>query len=100
MADPDDPISPAEAEVIAAIVDHIEPDSPLTDDELLYILETEVDPPPTMREIQSVLAILRMPHLHYRPGEPSTAVLDRMRALLTEPPAPAFNPEHFRLPPS
>lgn len=101
MAD-DDPISPAAAEVIAAVVDHIDPDSPLTDEQLFYILEAELDPPPTMDEIQDILAILRMPHLRYQPGESSDAVLDRMRQILTraEKPLAPFNPEHFRLPPS
>lgn len=82
VSDTDDPISAADAEVIAAVVDHIDPDSPLIDEQLYYILEAELDAPPTMDEIQAVLAILRMPHLRYQPGESSAAVLGRMRAML------------------
>jgi hypothetical protein len=55
-----------------------------------------------MDEIQTVLAILRMPHLRYQPGESSAEVLDRMREMLrrAENPSAPFNPERFRFPTS
>ncbi|TDP29849.1 hypothetical protein DFR75_112118 [Nocardia ignorata] len=90
----DDPISQEDAEIIAAVVDHIDPDTPLTDEQLQQVLAVELDPPPTLRAIRTVLAILRMPHVQYRPGEPSAAVLDRMRTMLedaeTNPPPPDY----------
>lgn len=78
----EDPISKQDAEVIAAVVDHIDPDTPLTDQQLHRAVGADLDPPPTLREVRTVLAILKMPHLDYQPGEPSGAVLDRMRAML------------------
>ncbi len=102
MADDEDPISPVAAELITVIVDQIEPDSQLTTELLHYIVSDLMDPPPTMPEVEAILEILRMPHVRYRPGEPSAAVLDRIREMLTraERPKPTFNPEDFRLPPS
>jgi hypothetical protein len=38
--------------------------------------------PPSLHDVRSALDILRMEHVGYTPGEPSTAVLDRMREML------------------
>ncbi|MFD4442551.1 hypothetical protein ACFWPK_22550 [Nocardia sp. NPDC058519] len=78
----DDPISSEEAAIMAAVIDAIEPDTSITAEHLHQQLVAEMADPPTLADVQSALAILRMPHLGYTPGESATAVLDRMRALL------------------
>lgn len=101
MSDAEDPIDPVAAELIAAIVDQIEPDSQLTAELLHYLVSDLRDPPPTMYEVEAVLDILRMPHVQYRPGEDAKMVLDRIREMLTAAEQrPTFNPDDFRLPPS
>lgn len=102
MPDDEDPISPVAAELVAVIVDQIEPDSQLTAELLHYIVSDLLDPPPTMGEVEAVLDILRMPHVQYRPGESSAVVLARIREMLAtaERPRAPFNPETFRLPPT
>ncbi|MFD4457721.1 hypothetical protein [Nocardia sp. NPDC058480] len=67
---------------MAAVIDAIEPDTSITAEHLHRHLVAEMSDPPSLVDVRSALAILRMPNLTYRPGESSAAVLDRMRAML------------------
>lgn len=77
---------------MAVIIDHIEPDQPLTADQLHRLLVAEVADPPSLRDVKNALAILAMPHVAYRPGESSAVVLDRMRDMLAAAEAPGEPP--------
>ncbi|MFC9966361.1 hypothetical protein ACFVH4_19200 [Nocardia ignorata] len=78
----DDPISTEEAAIMIAVIDMIEPDTALTAEHIHQQLVAEMSDPPTLGDVRNAVAILQMPHLGYRPGESSTEVLDRMRAML------------------
>ncbi|MFD4438962.1 hypothetical protein ACFWPK_04190 [Nocardia sp. NPDC058519] len=80
--DDGDPISPDEAALMAAVIDAIEPDTAITAEHLHRHLVAEISDPPSLVDVRSALAILRMPHVGYRPGESSAAVLDRLRDML------------------
>ncbi|MFF0546974.1 hypothetical protein ACFYTF_29470 [Nocardia thailandica] len=84
MPEDDDPIPAEQAAVMAVVIDHIEPDRPLTAEQLHALLVAEVAEPPSPADVRDALAILSMPHVGYRPGEPSAVVLERMRDMLDE----------------
>lgn len=67
---------------MVAVIDVVEPDTAITAEHVHRQLVAETSDPPSLTDVQNALAILRMPHLAYQPGESSAAVLDRMRALL------------------
>ena len=95
MSYDDELIPPNAAALIAAIIELIDPDSPMSDEQLHRALALELDPPATLAEVRSVLAMLATPRLEYRPGESAAAVLDRMRDLLdaaSDPPPPSRPP--------
>lgn len=77
---------------MAVIIDHIEPDQPLTAEQLHRLLVSEVADPPSLRDVKNALAILAMPDVKYRPGESSAAVLDRMRDMLAGAETPSEPP--------
>ncbi|MEV6219879.1 hypothetical protein [Nocardia sp. NPDC051833] len=95
MADVDDPISPEEAAMMALIIDLIEPDTDVTVDRLHAQLEALMEDPPSRHDVENALAILRMPHVRYQPGEPSDEVLGRMRDMLAEAETPPLDPTKF-----
>ncbi|MFD3594351.1 hypothetical protein ACFWU5_16630 [Nocardia sp. NPDC058640] len=78
----DDPISADEATIMAAVIDMIEPDTAFTAEQLHRQLVAEMSEPPGLHDVRSALEILRMPHVEFRPGESSVAVLGRMRTML------------------
>ncbi|MEV6360573.1 hypothetical protein [Nocardia asteroides] len=66
----------------------IDPDTPMTAEQLHRALAGELNPPATLAEVGNVLAMLAAPRLEYRPGEAAAAVLERMCDLLNEVNAP------------
>lgn len=88
MSYDDELIPPEAAALIAAVVELIDPDSPMSDEQLHRALAGEHNPAPTLAEVRNVLAMLATPRLEYRPGESAAGVLDRMRDLLDEATAP------------
>lgn len=89
--DDGDPIAPDEAAIMVAVIDIIAPDTAIAAEHLHRLLMAEMSEPPSLTDVRTALEILRMPHLDYRPGESSAAVLSRMRELLDRaenPPAP------------
>ncbi|MEV0031458.1 hypothetical protein [Nocardia sp. NPDC050793] len=76
--------------LITAVVEAIEPGAAVTVDGVHRVV-AENDPEVAPETIAQVLRLLREPRLEFKPGEPPTAVLARIRVLtgeLLDEPAP------------